>query len=133
MCGVCALPLRPTQVRSIQYNLKDPSNPDLRRRVLTGQIDPQVGFSVIMSLPLTRSLSFSDQGPPLKMGDGVRQTLSCSCRPCRVPSCFSYTLFTQHTHTHIYTPYIPQLLLHSASQQHPSAAAAATHNRSWST
>lgn len=30
------------QVRSIQYNLKDAKNPDLRRRVLTGDIDPQV-------------------------------------------------------------------------------------------
>jgi hypothetical protein len=31
-----------SQVRSIQYNLKDAKNPDLRRRVLTGDIDPQV-------------------------------------------------------------------------------------------
>jgi hypothetical protein len=29
-------------VRSIQFNLKDASNPDLRRRVMTGEIDPQV-------------------------------------------------------------------------------------------
>jgi hypothetical protein len=30
------------QVRSIHFNLKDASNPDLRRRVMTGEIDPQV-------------------------------------------------------------------------------------------
>lgn len=29
------------KVRSIQFNLKDASNPDLRRRVMTGEIDPQ--------------------------------------------------------------------------------------------
>jgi hypothetical protein len=32
-------------VRSIQFNLKDASNPDLRRRVMTGEIDPQVGVA----------------------------------------------------------------------------------------
>lgn len=31
------------QVRSLSFNFKDPSNPDLRARVLQGQIDPQVG------------------------------------------------------------------------------------------
>jgi hypothetical protein len=31
-----------SQVRSIQFNLKDANNPDLRRRVMTGEIDPQV-------------------------------------------------------------------------------------------
>lgn len=30
------------QVRSLSFNFKDPSNPDLRARVLQGQIDPQV-------------------------------------------------------------------------------------------
>jgi hypothetical protein len=30
------------QVRSLSFNLKDPANPDLRARVLQGEIDPQV-------------------------------------------------------------------------------------------
>lgn len=29
-------------MRSIYTNLKDPRNPDLRRRVMTGEVDPQV-------------------------------------------------------------------------------------------
>jgi len=37
VCHCCDM-----QVRSIQFNLKDVNNPDLRRRVLTGQVDPQV-------------------------------------------------------------------------------------------
>ena len=31
-----------SKVRTLSFNLKDPSNPDLRARVLNGAIDPQV-------------------------------------------------------------------------------------------
>jgi hypothetical protein len=34
------------QVRSLSFNLKDPANPDLRARVLQGEIDPQVRCKV---------------------------------------------------------------------------------------
>jgi hypothetical protein len=38
----CVYAMSLLQVRSIQFNLKDASNPDLRRRVMTGEVDPQV-------------------------------------------------------------------------------------------
>jgi hypothetical protein len=41
-CAAAAAVVWCSQVRSIQFNLKDAKNPDLRRRVMTGEIDPQV-------------------------------------------------------------------------------------------
>lgn len=70
------------QVRTISFNLKDPRNPDLRKRVVTGEVDPQV--RVVAGLHALRGCSF---GLPQGSQAGRQATQRCVCCRRRCTRC----------------------------------------------